>query len=161
MSTVLTTTQQTFVVEIPNETNLPFDPNQDFDWSLVYPQNYMSAEWLEEYRETNASWIQGHVVGVGLEVVQDPENPVENKAPDLVLYLAGGLPRVVMNKTRCKLMTQITRTRNPKLWAEQLRGKVLEFKVGTVKEMSRVPQVIFKVVSEGENYNEQLFGFTN
>lgn len=159
MSTALTTQPDAFIVDVPKETILHFDPLTDFDWSLVYAQNYMSAEWLDEYRQTNESWIYGQVTGVSLEVVQDPENPVEDKAPDLVLLLSGGLPKVVMNKSRCKRMTQITRTRNPRLWAEQLAGRVLEFRVDVMKDMSRVPQVMFSLAKEGD-FNEDLFGFS-
>lgn len=160
MSTDLTTTD-TFVIDLPKGTVLPFDPSKDFDWSLIYAQQYMSAEWLEEYHGTSEIWPTGMIVAIGLEVVQDPERPDETKKPDIVLQLSGGLPKVVMNKTRCKIMTRLTGTRNPHFWITRLRGKLLQFSVATVREMSRVPQVVFDVIGdvEPDDHNQALFGF--
>lgn len=132
--------------------SLGFDPSQDFDYALIYPQSYFSAEWLDEYHTETGNWITGTVVSVGIEQVQDPQKVDPEKKPDLVLVLAGGLPKCVLNKTRAKLMVQLTGTRNPRQWTAALSGKTLEFYVGTERSMSAMSQVLFREVDNTDDW---------
>lgn len=137
-------------VELPdNAPALGFDPLVDFDWSLVYAQKYLSAEWLEELHEQTGQWLRASVESIGLEQVQvDADDPDPNKAPDIILKLPGTMPKIVMNKSRCTQMARICKTRSPRLWLQRLDGRELEFYVGTFRKFSTAAQVLIRLADD-------------
>jgi hypothetical protein len=171
-------TRETFILQMPDDAPaLGFDPNAEtFSWRDVYPSNYWNLELLEERIELlggNPVLTPAHIA---LKPVVDPELPEasQDKSPKLVLEFVENVPALVLNKTRCTIMSQLAGIHNPRRWLKALGDTRLELYPGAYREMASAMQILFRpVVGEGEGQpagngngqpvdvaaaNEELFG---
>jgi hypothetical protein len=169
-------TRPAFVIEMPdNSPALGFDPNlETFSWREVYPANYWNLDLLEERIELlggNPVLTPARIV---IKPVVDPELPEasQDKSPKLVLEFVENMPALVLNKTRCMIMSKLAGSHNPARWIEALGDARLELYPGAYREMADSLQVLIRpVVGEGQPApngngqpvdvaaaNEELFG---
>ena len=117
-----------FAVAMPDHAPaLGFDPSDPaFTWRAVYPSNYWNMDELEERRRQLGGWPVLTPARVVVKPVYDPaefdgkEPPPEELRPKLVLEFVEAAPALVLNKSRCELLTDITGTPNPTRWAALL-----------------------------------------
>lgn len=172
-------TAQTFVVDMPNEAPpLGFDPSLDgFTWRDVLPQNYMNLDWLEE----KAQQLGGNPVftpaRILIQPVIDPEDKTPDLTPKLVMEFTERVPALVLNRTRCTILTKLAGMPNPARWLDNLAGIPLEIYAGLDKDFSAAMQILFRPVAgkgngsgkpvpnsqrgiptDGDALNDDLFG---
>jgi len=119
----------TFEIDMPNPEALGFDPTlPSFDWAEVLPDNYWSMESLTARRKSLRGWPVLTPAKVTVQAVFDPQDPEDKRdmSPKLVLYFEESSPALVLNKSRCQQLSDITRTRNPAQWVSKLGQVVLE-----------------------------------
>jgi hypothetical protein len=117
-----------FVVDMPDRAPaLGFDPSDPaFTWRAVYPSNFWNLEELEERRKQLGGWPVLTPARVVIRPVFDPsdydgkEPPAEALKPKLVIEFAEAAPGLVLNKSRCEMLTRMTGSPNPQLWAARL-----------------------------------------
>lgn len=132
MSDSLVVNSNSFVISMPdNGPALGFDPMAEtFDWTDVLPDNFFSMENLEERAKNMGGWPLYRPQRVELMPVYDPMDDEDKRdmSPKLVMYFAEipQGPGLVLNKSRCQMISEMSGTRNPRLWAEKLGPVVLE-----------------------------------
>ena len=156
------------ILEMPDGLALGFNPSLDnFDWSDVLPSNYWSLEALQEKFEDTGTYPVITPDYVKIQVITDPEKADDQQdlSPKLVLYFKEATPALVLNKSRCQLISKMTGTRNPAKWlsilkdpiqleAGILNGKAqITFKVAEVKpvpdQAGLIPQMEERPVESG------------
>lgn len=133
-----------FAIEMPNQAPpLGFDPNAaSFNWRDVMPNNYWSMDELEERRKQIGGWPILTPLRVVIKPVYDPaewegkEIPQDELAPKLVLEFAESAPALVLNKSRCEMVTRIVGSANPRHWAKGLGRIVLS--VGVFNKRAQI-----------------------
>lgn len=133
-----------FAVEMPDHAPaLGFDPAAPgFSWREVMPSNYWSIDELEERKRQLGGWPVLTAARVVIKPVYDPAEydgkapPAEELRPKIVLEFAESAPALVLNKSRCQQVTELTGTPNPALWAERLGAVALE--VGLLNKRAQI-----------------------
>lgn len=131
-----------FVVDMPAEAApLGFDPMLDtFSWADVYPANYWNRdELLSRIAVLGGNPVYTPAV-IKIQAVIDPESKDPDLSPKLVLHFEENVPALVLNRTRCSILTHVTGTPNPRLWLEKI-GKV-ELSLGVAREFSAAEQIL-------------------
>lgn len=118
----------TLIVDLPDDAPpLGFDPfSESFDWSEVLPDNYWAMESLQERATALGGWPVYTPSHVALQQVIDPTDKDPDLSPKLVMYFKESAPALVLNKSRCQMLSAMTGTRNPALWAKRLTAVSLE-----------------------------------
>ena len=174
MSKEIAVKEDSFIVEMPdNAPALGFDPNlESFNWREVYPSNYWSIDELEERKQQLGGWPVLTPARVVIRPVYDPaeyegkEPPASELAPKLVIEFAEAAPALVLNKSRCDMVTKMTGTPNPARWGGLLPPLILS--VGVYNKRAQivieaVPQENGRKRGKGsavdvDKANEELFG---
>ena len=119
----------TFEIDMPNPESLGFDHTAaSFDWAEVLPDNYWSMEGLEARRKSLGGWPVLTPDKVVVQAVYDPQDAEDKRdmSPKLVMYFTESAPALVLNKSRCQMLSDQTKTRNPTQWVGRLGQVVLE-----------------------------------
>ncbi|MBX3056912.1 MAG: hypothetical protein KF770_10610 [Anaerolineae bacterium] len=146
-----------FLVDMPDEAPaLGIDPYSDtFSWRDVLPQNYINLDWLEETTEL----LGGNPIATPARIVVKPVIDPEEREPDLTAKIVlefeeSNIPALVMNRTRCTLMTKLAGTPNPARWVGNLAGMRLELYAGAHRDFSTAMQPLFRPApGQGQNGN--------
>lgn len=120
---------ETFVIDIPNPQSLGFDHTlPTFDWSEVLPDNYWSMEGLDARRQSLGGWPVLNPSHVSVQAVYDPQDAEDKRdmSPKLVMYFQESCPALVLNKSRCQQLSNLSGTRNPAQWVSRLGRVSLE-----------------------------------
>lgn len=139
-----------FLVDMPNEAPaLGIDPYSDtFSWRDVLPQNYINLDWLEEYTALLGGNPIATPARIVIKPVIDPEENDPDLTPKIVLeFEEANIPALVMNRTRCTLMTKLAGTPNPARWVGNLAGMRLELYAGANRDFSASMQPLFRPVA--------------
>lgn len=138
-----------FLVDMPaNAPALGIDPYSDsFCWRDILPQNYINLDWLEDTTQL----LGGNPIATPARVVIKPVIDPEEKEPDLTPKIVlefeeSNIPALVMNRTRCTLMTKLAGTPNPSRWVGNLAGMRLELYAGSERDFSAAMQPLFRPV---------------
>lgn len=113
----------TFEIDMPNPESLGFDHTlPSFDWAEVLPDNYWNMEALEARRDSLGGWPVLTPAKVVVQPVYDPQDPEDKRdmSPKLVMYFEESCPALVLNKSRCQMLSNLTGTRNPAQWVNRL-----------------------------------------
>ena len=149
------TNVQTYVVSIPDSSPATgIDLFSDtLSWRDIYPSNFWNLDLLDEKIEAlggNPVYTPARIV---VQPVVDPELPEEaqDRSPKLVLEFEESVPALVLNKTRCLLMSKLAGSPNPQHWIERLGGARLELYAGAYRDMASAMQILIRpVVGAGE-----------
>lgn len=124
----------TFMMKMPNAAPpVKFDINDPlFNWRMILTSNYWNMDALDEKKREMGGWPVFTPLRMVVKPVYDPSDYDENEPippealiPRLVMEFAEAVPGVVMNKSRCEMVSNLTGTPDPRRWVERLGPVVL------------------------------------
>lgn len=131
-----------FSVEMPAEAlPLGFDTDAEkFSWMDVYPSNYWTVEALLGRIELLGGNPVYTPAEIRLQAVIDPEDRDPDLSPKLVMYFDENVPALVLNRTRCAILTRATGTPDPRRWVALCHQ--VELSVGVARDYSQIQQIL-------------------
>jgi hypothetical protein len=153
-------------VECPIPQGMNVNDNS-FSWTNIYPDNYFNLDGVASRARTIGGWPVFTISAVVIDRVVDPEakEALQDKTPKIIVEFQETSTRLVMNKTRCRMMEALTGSPHPAQWGAVMPKIVLYVGVEKGKEQvlighpttTKLPTAPTSVVETTDSELDDLF----